>query len=919
MTAVDLPRGSILGTRVQRLEDPEFLTSGAVYTDDVVDERLVGAVWVTFVRATVAHASITSIDTSAALAAEGCVGVITADDLVDVPAPKPMMPIYEAGMAQPLLATGRVRYVGEPVAAVLSDSRYLGEDIAELVEIDYEPLPVVVDPVEAVRDETLLFPDLGTNVGCSREADVDGDIFADCDVVVTETIHNQRVAVAPMEVRAAAAVWGADDRLTAWVPNQGAQGTQASLAGMLGLPVAQVRIITPAVGGAFGAKVGADPEAAVVGWIARHLNRPARWVETRSENMVGMTHGRAQVQTVTIGGDRDGNVRAYRLHVLQDSGAYPRFGAMLPTLTLLMAPGVYDIDQLELSYTSIATNTTPVGAYRGAGRPEATAAIERAMDLFAAEIGLDPAAVRRRNLLPAFTEPITSKGGAAYDSGDYTMALDTVLAAADYDALRREQALRRDRGDTVQLGIGVSVYVEITGGGGEAGASKENATVQVHPDGSATILTGTSPHGQGHSTVWAMLASEELGIPIERITVRWGDTDLVPEGGGTGGSRSLQQGGAAVRQAARELVDVARARAADRLEVSPDDLEVDYANAGLAVRGVPGAGVTFAELAADEVLLVRSVFRAPGADLSLRRARRRRRGRRGDRPGRADPADRTGRRRHRGQPADRGGPAARRPGPGRGAGAVGGGPLRRGRQPDHVHFRGLPHRVRDRGAELRTGHDRDADQLQPVGRQGNRRGRLDRLDAGGAERGDRRGRPPRGAAHRHADQLVAGLVGHPRGERGNGALMRLSITVNGQAHTDDVEPRMLLAHYLRDVCGLKGTNIGCDTTSCGACTVHVDSESVKSCTVLAVQADGADVTTVEGLAATRPARTACIPCRPLSARNTGCSAVSARRAWSWPRRACSPRIRSRPSVRCGKRWRATSVAAPATTTSCARR
>jgi carbon-monoxide dehydrogenase large subunit len=613
VTAVGLPRGSILGTRVQRLEDPEFLTSGAVYTDDVVDERLSGAVWVTFVRAPVAHASITSIDASAALAAEGCVGVITADDLADVPAPKPMMPIYQAGMAQPLLATGRVRYVGEPVAAVLTDSRYLGEDIAELVEIDYAPLPVVVDPVEAAEDRTLLFPELGTNVVCSQPAEAEGDIFADCDVVVTATIHNQRVAVAPMEVRAAAAVWGADDRLTAWVPNQGAQGTQAGLAGMLGLPVAQVRIITPAVGGAFGAKVGADPEAAVVGWIARHLDRPARWLETRSENMVGMTHGRAQVQTVTIGGDRDGRVRAYRLHVLQDSGAYPRFGAMLPTLTLLMAPGVYDIDRLELSYTSIATNTTPVGAYRGAGRPEATAAIERAMDLFAAEVGLDPAAVRRRNLLPAFTEPITSKGGAAYDSGDYTMALDTVLEAADYDALRGEQALRRERGDTVQLGIGVSVYVEITGGGGEAGASKENATVQVHPDGTATILTGTSPHGQGHSTVWAMLASEELGIPIERITVRWGDTDLVPEGGGTGGSRSLQQGGAAVRQAARELIDVARARAADQLEVSPDDLEVDHANAGLIVRGVPGSGISFAELAQEEPLLVRSVFRAPGA------------------------------------------------------------------------------------------------------------------------------------------------------------------------------------------------------------------------------------------------------------------------------------------------------------------
>jgi carbon-monoxide dehydrogenase large subunit len=613
MTGVDLPRGSILGTRVQRLEDPEFLTRGAVYTDDLVDERLAGAVWVTFVRAPLAHATITSIDASAALAADGCVGVLTGADLTDLPAPKPMMPIVPTEMAQPLLARDRVRYVGEPVAVVLTDSRYLGEDVAELVDVDYEPLPVVVDPSVAARDETLLFPELGTNVVCAKEPDSSDDIFAGCEVVVTGEIVNPRVAVAPLEVRGAAAVWGDDGRLTAWIPYQGAQGTRSSLAGMLGLPAEQVRVITPAVGGAFGAKVGADPESALVSWIARHVGRPARWVETRSENMIGMTHGRAQVQTVTIGGDRSGRVTAYRLHVLQDSGAYPRFGAMLPTLTLLMAPGVYDIDRLQLSYDSVATNTTPVGAYRGAGRPEATAAIERAMDMFAAEIGVDPAEVRRRNLLPAFTEPITSKGGAAYDSGDYPMALETVLAAADYPALRREQALRRERGDVRQLGIGLSVYVEITGGGGEAGAPRENATVEVHPDGSATILTGTSPHGQGHSTVWAMLASEELGIPLDRITVRWGDTDLVPQGGGTGGSRSLQQGGAAVRQAARELVDLARQRAADRLEVSPDDLEVDHANAGLVVRGVPGAGVTFAALAQEEPLLVRSVFVAPGA------------------------------------------------------------------------------------------------------------------------------------------------------------------------------------------------------------------------------------------------------------------------------------------------------------------
>jgi aerobic carbon-monoxide dehydrogenase large subunit len=613
MTAVKLPRGSILGTRVQRVEDPEFLTSGAVYTEDVVDERLEGAVRLTFVRAPIAHAKILSIDTSAAQQAPGCVAVFTAADLTDVPVQPPALPMFPEAMSQPLLATDTVRYVGEPVAVVVTDDRYTGEDTAELVEVDYDPLPVVVDPKRALHGDTLLFPDFGTNIVGSKDAPDEAGAFADCEVVLTQEILNQRVAVAPLEVRSAAAVWGADGRLTAWIPNQGAQGTQGRLAALLGLTIEQVRVITPAVGGAFGAKFGADPEQAVVAWVARRLQRPATWVETRSENMVAMTHGRAQVQTITIGGDRDGNVKAYRLHVLQDSGAYPRFGAMLPMLTLLMAPAVYDIDRIEASYVSVVTNTTPVGAYRGAGRPEATAVIERAMDLFAAEIGMDPAQVRRRNLLPAFTEPFTSKGGAKYDSGDYEMALDTVLAAADYGALRADQAARRERGDAVQLGIGLSVYVEITGGGGEAGASRENATVEVHPDGTATILTGTSPHGQGHSTVWAMLASEELGIPIENITVKWGDTDLIPEGGGTGGSRSLQQGGAAVKQAALELVELARLRASEQLEVAAEDLVVDHDLAGLAVRGVPGSGITFAALAEAEPLSVRAVFTAPGA------------------------------------------------------------------------------------------------------------------------------------------------------------------------------------------------------------------------------------------------------------------------------------------------------------------
>ena len=378
----------------------------------------------------------------------------------------------------------------------------------------------------------MLFPAAGTNVAATMgdASALDAGLFDGCEVVVSRTIVNQRVAPAPMETRAAAAAWGADGRLTAWIPNQGAQGTRAALAAMLGIEQSELRIITPDVGGAFGAKFGADPEHAVVCWVARQLGRPARWTETRNENLVGMTHGRAQIQKITIGGSRDGTVAAYRIEILQDSGAYPRFGAFLPALTILMAPGPYAIPRAEAVATSVVTNTTPVGAYRGAGRPEATAAIERAMDLFAAEAGLDPAEVRRKNLLPPFTEPHTTAFGAVYDSGDYVTALDKALAAAGYEDLRAEQAKRRADGDPVQLGIGLSCYVEITGAGAEAGNPNENATVEVHPDGSATILTGTSPHGQGHETVWAMLASDELGIPLDKITLKWGDTDLIPAG-----------------------------------------------------------------------------------------------------------------------------------------------------------------------------------------------------------------------------------------------------------------------------------------------------------------------------------------------------------------------------------------------------
>src|SRR3954452_18989193 len=599
---------SILGTRVVRTEDPLFLTRGAVYTDDLTDERLTGALHATFVRSQVAHGTLVSVDTSAALAAPGVVAVVTADDVDLNPLPPPF-PFINQAMTRPWLASDRVLFVGDLIAVALTEERYQGEDAAELVAVDVDPLPAVISLADAARDEVLLFPEAGTNVMASFGEPAPADFFDGCEVVVTQSMVNQRVAPVPLESRAAAAVWGEGGRATVWCTNQGAQQARGQFGDWLKMDPDLIHLITPDVGGGFGAKIGADPEYAFVAWLAKHVGRPVRWSENRSENLIGMLHGRAQEQVVTIGGRRDGTVEAYSLVVDQDCGAYPRIGAVLPTLTMLMAPGVYGFPKVHAQGRALATTTTSIGAYRGAGRPEATAAVERAMDLFAAEVGMDPADVRRKTWLPAFSEPYTTAMGATYDNGDYTEALDRALEAAGYPELRAEQARRRERGDARQLGIGMSVYVEITGADNGAGTG-EAASLEVHPDGTATVLTGTSPHGQGHATAWAMIASDQLGIPVEKITVVHGDTDRVPEGGGTMGSRSLQQGGAAVHQAAGELIDLARQRAAELLEADPADLVVDLARAGLAVRGTPGVGVTFAELAADERLLVNTMFNA---------------------------------------------------------------------------------------------------------------------------------------------------------------------------------------------------------------------------------------------------------------------------------------------------------------------
>jgi carbon-monoxide dehydrogenase large subunit len=596
---------SIVGTRVVRIEDQKLITKGGTYVDDLREPALTGAVHAMFVRSPIAHARITSIDTTAALAAPGVVAIYTAADLDLEP--------HQAGpVVEPWLASDVVRYVGEPVALVLTEHRYQLADAAELVDVDYDPLDAVASIDAALSDDTLVFPETGSNVvQVNGMPEFPEDSFDGCEVVVTQTIVNQRVAPAPLEVRGAACAWGGDGRLTAWLSTQNAQIGRTMIAAALGVGEEKVRVIAPDVGGGFGAKIGSDREPILLGWAARRIGRPARWTETRSENLTSMTHGRAQQNTVTIGGRRDGTVEVFRLDVVQDAGAYPRT-LFLPTLTELMASGVYHFPKIETRSRCVVTTTTPIAAYRGAGRPEATAAIERAMDLFAAEIGLDPADVRKVNFIRPEEFPYQTKSGANYDTGEYAQVLDKVLDAAGYAELRAEQRRRREAGDPVALGLGIASYVEITGGdaGGESGR------VDINPDGTVTAYTGSSPHGQGLASSLAMLLSDQLGIPMDRITVKHGDTDEVPKAIGTFGSRSLQLGGSAIRQAADKVLENARQIAADLLEASPEDLELDVDEGVWQVRGAPASGsVDWVQLAAraEEGALSADVWFGEGA------------------------------------------------------------------------------------------------------------------------------------------------------------------------------------------------------------------------------------------------------------------------------------------------------------------
>jgi carbon-monoxide dehydrogenase large subunit len=562
----------LFGTPVIRREDARLLTGGAQYVSNL---DIPGVATVTYVTATTAHARITSIDVSATRAVPGVIDIVTAGDL-DIGPPRLNDPSWPASMARPLLATDTVRFVGQAIVAIVTETREAGADAAAEVVVDYDPLPAVMTVEDAMTADVLLFPDAGTNLVSHQEggsADVDTERS---DVVVRATFRSHRVAPCPLETRGGASQWDDDGRLTHWSSCQGAHPVRDVLCGLYQLPPEQVRVIAPDVGGSFGAKGRPYPEETLLPFLARRVGRPVRWVPPRSQDMVGMAHSRAQVQHVALGGTRDGKIESLHLRLDVDCGAYPMSAPLQGRNTGVLSSGPYAIPAIKWEVDSYVINATPITAYRGAGRPEAAALLERAIELYARELGIDSLEVRRRNFVPPDAFPYTSATGLKYDSGEYERGLDVALTMAGIEDARKEQARRRATDDRVELGIGVSTFIDRTAGvpGSEFGA------VTLRPDGTVLVRTGSSPYGQGHHTSWAMLVADRTGLPLDRIEVFHGDTDVVPRGGTTGGSRSVQRAGSAIAVATDNLVDMARSVAADLLEAAVDDVVLDVDSGG---------------------------------------------------------------------------------------------------------------------------------------------------------------------------------------------------------------------------------------------------------------------------------------------------------------------------------------------------
>ncbi|GAB2712363.1 xanthine dehydrogenase family protein molybdopterin-binding subunit [Kitasatospora kifunensis] len=557
-----------------RREDRRLLTGQGRFVADIAVPDCLDAV---FVRSTVGHGTLRAVDCAAARAVPGVVGAWSAVDLPELPSvPYTLLAGLSteeavAGRQWPALVKDRVRYAGEAVAVVLGEDRYQAEDGAAEVCFQVDPLPAMVTPTAAADDSVRLFDGL-SNIAFRGEAGkpIEESVWREAAVVVEGRYRQQLLMPTPMECRTILAV-PETDRLTVWSGHQMPHRLRRELAALLGWSLDRVRVVVPDTGGAFGSKSAAFPEFVVVAFLAVKLGRPVRWIEDRLESMLVATRGRGQDQRVRLAADAEGRLLGYELTIDADVGAYPHLGAGLPMQTAWLATGPYTTPRVHASVRSVLTNTMMTYPYRGAGRPEATIALERAMDVLAQRLGMDPAQLRRRNFIAPESFPYRTPTGRCYDSGNYAAALDLALETLGYDKWRAEQARRRADPGALPLGIGLSSYVERSGG--EAGGLHEFGSVEIGEDGTITARCGAAPSGQGHETVFAALVAAVLGVAEERVRLVEGDTDEQPEGLGSFASRSAQVVGALLRHLSRRLVDEARQRAARLWELPVDEVQ----------------------------------------------------------------------------------------------------------------------------------------------------------------------------------------------------------------------------------------------------------------------------------------------------------------------------------------------------------
>ncbi len=605
MSAVEETPKTWVGQAIRRKEDPPLIEGRGQYTDDIT---LPGMLYAAVIRSTEAHAKITSIDGSAAAERSGIHGVFTGED-ADFAAPLPMAwvpPGVEVRTPEHWpLARGKVLHVGDPVAVVVGNDKYAVVDAAEDVIVEYDPLPAVTDMEKAIEDGSPIIHDaFGTNESHQWSlggGDLDAG-FAEADVIVERRIVNHRTLGAAIEPRSALADWRAGE-LTLWSATQIPHLVRLQLAGVLAVPEDKFRVIAPDVGGGFGSKLQVYAEEALVCWLSRKVGRPVKWTATRTEDMLATHHGRDQIDYVKVGAKKDGTITAWHNRVLADMGAYHRLlTPFIPCFTAFVASGCYKIPAVQTDIVGVFTNKMPTDAIRGAGRPEATHLIEVTIDQLAAELEMDPLELRRKNFIPKEDFPADVAVGITYDSGDYAGALDKLLGNFDLDAFRREQAELREKG--VHRGVGFSTYMELCGlapsravgpsGVGLQGGFWESAVVRVHPSGSATVFTGTSPHGQGLDTSMAQIVADRIGCTPEQVEVIHGDTGTGPFGMGTYGSRSLSVGGESVARAADKVADKAKQIAAHLLEAAPEDMELS--DGKYAVRGSPDKALGLADI-----------------------------------------------------------------------------------------------------------------------------------------------------------------------------------------------------------------------------------------------------------------------------------------------------------------------------------